>query len=456
MKIDKLIEIVSKGGSVKTGVNIFNKRGILLLEKDVLVNKVNTLLRIKKYGVVELDINPEADGGVWDKTGALVPHTRDALSRPRQKDSSRVSEIERKIKEISQHKKEAAAKYKKAKQNIKQVILDIRETGGEFDMNLVEETVSDIFNFLVRNDTAFSYLTKEIFSYDDYLYNHSINVCTIGTAVLNRFNDHFCDFVNNYLKSFSQNDGVLMGNMSESFVNYQPGDLQSMSIGYFLHDVGKVLIPDEILNKEGRLTPEEFEVVKTHSFGKGPEILRKNNMSNPIIHDIIRFHHCPLFKDEYNCYPGNKLPIEIPPYVKIAKLADIYDAMTSKRCYKEAFNPINVVTEIFRKYANKDHILQFILHSFVKIVGIHPPGSIITLNNGQLAFVLDSQGPLVLPFTDTHGRTLSLKPDPVDLAHLDESSTGLNIDKQKPLQTPIEVIQTLPPYIRDSLGPEVD
>ena len=73
MEIDKLIEIVSKGGSVRTGINIYGKRGALLLGKDVLVDSISQLLAVKEHGVYDLEIDPEAKGGVWDQTDQAVP-----------------------------------------------------------------------------------------------------------------------------------------------------------------------------------------------------------------------------------------------------------------------------------------------------------------------------------------------------------------------------------------------
>jgi hypothetical protein len=129
--------------------------------------------------------------------------------------------------------------------------------------------------------------------------------------------------------------------------------------------------------------------------------------------------------------------------------------MTSKRCYKDAFNPINAVTDIFRSYANKDPFLQVVLHSFVKIIGIYPPGSILTLRNGQMAYVLLSDGPVVLPCTDKEGQPLANKPDPIDLGSINAvESPQMQIDKRKPLNAPMEVIASLPPYITKLLRPE--
>ncbi len=462
MEIDKLVEIVSKGGTIRTGINIYNKSGTLLLRNNVLVDNVGQLLAIKKHGVLNLDIDPETNGGIWDNTKQLLPLTMEEEINPEEAASAELKNeelgnVEKRIKHINRIGKEAAKKYGNAKKNIKKVISDLKEKGGRVDVQSVEDTVSDIVQFMEVDNTALSYLTKNIFSHDEYLYNHSVNVCIIGTAILNQFNRHFSSMINNYFASISLAEGTPMVDDNKRwYLNYQASELKDMAIGYFLHDVGKVLISDEILDKKGPLSEEEFEIIKTHSFEKGLDVLKKSDIANSIIENILTEHHTALFTNEKGCYPNNKLPIEIPPYVKVAKLADIYDAMTSKRCYKEAFNPINVVTKVFRTYAGKDPFLQVILHSFVKIVGIYPPGSILTLRNGQLAYVLLSEGPLVLQFTDTHGDPLSNKPDPVDLGNIDlENFPELQVDKRHPLQKPTDVYELLPRYIKEFFEAEI-
>jgi hypothetical protein len=166
-----------------------------------------------------------------------------------------------------------------------------------------------------------------------------------------------------------------------------------------------------------------------------------------VIRNIINFHHAPLYEGEERCYPSDKPYFQIPLYSRICKLADIYDAMTSKRCYKEAVNPINVVTQIFRTYAKKDTMLQHILRAFVKSIGIYPPGSIVYLKNGQMAYVLESQGPIVLPFTDPDGMTLKLKSDPFDISAL-ETDESKRVDGKRSIKEPREVYESLPSYLK--------
>jgi len=451
ISIDRLIEIVNQGGIVKTGIDVYDKRGLLLLEKDVLIKKVEILQAVKKTGVKQVPFIE--GGGIWDSEGRRMPLLSQApptsdLAPPTTFDPA----VEKKVQQIEEIKKLATVTYQRAKDDFKKTVQEIIRSGGYFDIEEVRATVDNLFQFLSANETAFSYLTKEILSYDDYLYNHSINVCTIGTAILNKFNENFSAVIN---ESLSNNPhGQVAGNSgdhSASFVNYLPEDLRDVSLGYFLHDVGKLLIPEKILNKNGPLTDSEFAIIKGHSFEKGSEIFAKNHINNPFAKNPALYHHCPLYEGEARCYPGDKRPIEVPIYVKFCKLADIYDAMTSKRAYKEAMNPTGVVTNIYRQYADRDRTLQFILHSFVKAVGIYPPGSIITMCNGQLAYVMDSVGPIALPFTDTDGRTLKKNEHPINLGEMEKIDPSLGVDRRQPLISPIAIHDLLPPFLKKSL-----
>lgn len=462
ISIDDLIKIVKKGGRIKTGINIHNKDGVLLLEKNVLVSDAKILEIIKKEGLSVLPLNPENNGGIWGPDGKLIstgnhpgyPKLKPNLSQKKSPDHGKkpapTGEIEKRLKRIEEIKNAALVKYNKAKQSVKKVLDDIKNTGGVFDYNEVENNVSELVDFLTLSENPFSYLTREIFSYDDYLYSHSVNVCAIGTAVLNRFNDNFSSMIDTQLNQTSK--GIYNAFAGENtrkdvYKYYLKEDLTNISIGYFLHDIGKVLIPDKILNKQGKLTSMEFDVVKTHSYKLGPEILDKNDLKTPFVRNVVRYHHSQLYEGENRCYPDEKTPVDIHLYVKICKLADIYDAMTSKRCYKEAFNQISVVTDIFRQYAKKDKILQYILHSFVQTVGIYPTGSILSLRNGQLAYVLESDGPLVLPFTDTNEDPLLSSAEPINLKEPDIDEQ-FKVDNRKPIKKPLELVELLPSYLK--------
>lgn len=427
LSIDSLIEIVRQGGKVKTGIDVYSQEGVLLLARNVLIKTPKPLLVIKKRGISYIPIDPEMAGGVWDNSGRKIEIRREeagsALDMPRHP----ATELSEKMHHITELKHEAAEKYSKAKENIKKVIQDIKETGGEFDYDVVENTVMDLLSLITQNDSAFFYLTKEIFSYDDYLYHHSINVCTIGTAILKKYNKQFKDTV----------------------TIFSPEASFQIAIGFFLHDVGKVLIPDTILNKAGNLTDQEFELIKTHSYEKGMIILEKNRIADQRIKDIVTFHHSALINGEPRCYPAKKAPADLPREVKICKLADIYDAMTSRRVYKEAFNPVEVVTEIVRKYAGSEMDLKLLLHAFAQTVGIYPVGSIVFLTNHQMAYVLDSDGPLVIPFTDRDGNQLARAADPINMGAAAMGEARMGLDVNLPLLLPTEAFQLIPENLKE-------
>ena len=113
--------------------------------------------------------------------------------------------------------------------------------------------------------------------------------------------------------------------------------IRLIGIGAITHDVGKISIPDAVLNKPGRLTPEEYELMKTHTV-KGAELLSKipqmrEHSAYHYAYDIALHHH---ERWDGNGYPHHLKGNETPIWTQIVSLADVYDALVSKRCYKEA------------------------------------------------------------------------------------------------------------------------
>lgn len=121
--------------------------------------------------------------------------------------------------------------------------------------------------------------------------------------------------------------------------NLSPSDIRLISTASSLHDIGKIAIPDEILNKPGRFTPEEFEIMKKHS-AIGASMLKnlsqyKNEQLIKVSYEICRWHH-----ERYDGkgYPDGLVGDEIPISAQTVAIADVYDALTSERCYKKAYS----------------------------------------------------------------------------------------------------------------------
>ncbi|MCG8567534.1 MAG: HD domain-containing protein [Desulfobacterales bacterium] len=456
LSIANLIEIVKQGGRVKTGVDVYNTRGVLLLGKDVLVDKVRPLEVIRENGIRNVPIQPMGNGGVWDENGHPIqvsgpgrPPGSESILPPGHSAPGRSRDsVEERLEEIAQIKAEAAAQHEEAKTCLKKALDQIRETNGEFDVAMVQDQVERLSGFLVENDHPFSYMNRAIFSHNEYLYNHAINVCAIATAVLHQFNDSFSSTVEGLLTEHQGGDlHGQHGSFSGHFRYYYPEEMAEMSMGFFLYDIGKASVPMGVLNKKSPLTAEEFDMVRRHSYDFGLKILEENKIQSTVVRNVVAYHHGPIYEGEPGCYPTDRPSRDIPLYVRICKLADSYDAMISKRSYSEALNQISAVTELFRKYVKKDPMLQFILHAFVKSIGIHPPGSLVYLKNGQMAYVLESKGPILIPFTDAKGDSLSHLPDPIDAGRrgLDPGKT---VNSEKRVRLTREIYQRLPDYIR--------
>lgn len=114
-------------------------------------------------------------------------------------------------------------------------------------------------------------------------------------------------------------------------------DIENISYSSVLHDIGKIVVPDAVLNKPGRLTPEEYEIIKTHTV-KGAELIDQIGLENNEVlsyaYDICRHHH---ERWDGRGYPDKLVGDNISIWAQIVSIADVYDALTQDRCYKKAF-----------------------------------------------------------------------------------------------------------------------
>lgn len=171
---------------------------------------------------------------------------------------------------------------------------------------------------------------------------------------------HIVEFRNKESGTHIENVEIITEILLENLVqktnkyNLSKNDIKVITRASALHDAGKISVPEEILNKPGRLTPEEFEVMKKHTLN-GAEMLNSCNQfrEEPIVktaYNICRWHH-----ERYDGkgYPdglvGDKIPIE----AQVVALADVYDALTSVRCYKKAYSHEEAIAMILRGECGK-------------------------------------------------------------------------------------------------------
>ena len=115
-----------------------------------------------------------------------------------------------------------------------------------------------------------------------------------------------------------------------------PREIDEMCFGLFIYDLGKSMVPEEILNKTAALAKDETKLMQKHANDFGFTVIEKNHLDSTVLSNMIRYHHGPIYEGEPGCYPFGLECGMMPPYVRICKLMDMYDAMISKRCYQDA------------------------------------------------------------------------------------------------------------------------
>ena len=202
-----------------------------------------------------------------------------------------------------------------------------------FDSFIIHKRVSNTLMLYRKQKKLLSALEEQVYENEK---NNSMMINVLA---------HIVEFRNGesgmHVHHIKQLTSILLQNLIEKTDKYHltENDILLISTASSLHDIGKISIDDKILNKPGRLTAEEFEVIKTHSV-IGAEMLKDlhNTHNYPLFdkaYEICRWHH-----ERYDGkgYPDGLKGEEIPISAQVTSLADVYDALTSNRCYKKAFS----------------------------------------------------------------------------------------------------------------------
>lgn len=184
-----------------------------------------------------------------------------------------------------------------------------------------------------------------------------------------------------YLLEHSISVSVLMCIFSR-YLDIDKTTIHQLVIGAFLHDVGKIMVPDKILNKPGRLTDEEFEVMKTHA-SHSISIIKKMPGVAPLSLEVAALHHEKL--NGYG-YPNQVKGADISKYGRMIAICDIFDALTAHRCYKQGFTHLKAFS-ILRELGKDNHLDTGLVDEFIRCIGAFPIGSLVQLESNKLAIV---------------------------------------------------------------------
>ena len=298
---------------------------------------INNLI---KAGILEVEIDPDKTliDSVPEKAPIAVPATK--IKRdPWQKTHSAEQEMGK-----------AKKLYDEAKTLQIKAFKDIK-AGRDIDIAPFKELASGFMDSVFRNQDALACLTQ-MRQKDAYLLEHSINV------------------------------SILMGIFAKH-LGIEKNIIVELTTGALLHDIGKIKIPDEILNKPGRFTDDEFKIMKMHSlFSK--EILEESGLTGIAV-DIAGMHHERL---DGKGYPFGKKGDEISQYVRMASIVDVYDALTAERVYKAGMEPIKAFKIL--KDGCPDSFDPVLLNKFIQCIGIHPVGTLVRLSSQKVGLVTES------------------------------------------------------------------
>lgn len=246
------------------------------------------------------------------------------------------------------------------------------------------QVVDDIAASVARNEGALVSLLR-LKNKDDYTYMHSVAVCAMMVALAKEL-------------ALTEDETKVAG------------------MAGLLHDLGKAAIPNDVLNKPGALTDDEFTLVKLHP-ERGHALLLKAEIADEAVLDVCLHHH---EKVSGAGYPHKLKGDEISLFAKMGAVCDVYDAITSNRPYKDGWEP-GVSLQRMAQWAG--HFDDVVFKAFVKSMGIYPIGSMVKLKSGRLAVVTDqSPKSLLTPIVKVFFSTKSKSRIPIELLDLSKSS----------------------------------
>lgn len=231
--------------------------------------------------------------------------------------------------------------------------------GHNIELEQVNPIISKMSASVLRNQNALLGLSR-IRVMDKYTFEHSVSISVLMMA-------------------FAKGLGL-----SNKIIN-------EVGIGGLLHDIGKTLTPPKILNKPGKLTPAEFIIMKRHVVDSY-NILQKTKGLSQIALNVAGQHH---EKFDGNGYPHGLKGNAISLYGQMSAITDVYDALTADRCYHSGKEPSEVL-KLLLKWSGS-HFNPELVQKFIQSVGIYPPGSLVMLNNGFLAKVIDIHDNMLKP-----------------------------------------------------------
>lgn len=240
--------------------------------------------------------------------------------------------------------------YKETSTLVKSFMEEVR-LGKSINVEIAKKAVAECVDSVLHSPDALLWMTQ-LKNRDLYTSQHSMNVCILAIALGRQ-------------------------------INLPVDELNNVGLCGMMHDMGKMQIPLDILNKPGKLEPEELKIMQTHAELGWKLLMSSSGMYGGAI-DVAHSHHERL---DGKGYPRQLSAHQITPYSRIVAIVDMYDAITSDRIYQNGrthLEAINIMTKVCGT-----HLDSGLTYKFIECLGIYPPGSIVELSNGEIAIVVE-------------------------------------------------------------------
>jgi len=289
--------------------------------------------------------------------------------------------------------------HKQATDVVHNMYDDVR-MGKSIDTQGAKTTVSTIVDSIIRNPDAQVWLTH-LKDKDEYTAIHSLNVCILSLA----FGRH---------------------------MGFSRDMLNELGLGALLHDLGKIRVPVQVLNKPGKLSNEEFKLMKLHPV-YGKEILSTTNGLSQNVVDVAYSHHERM---NGSGYPHGLNSDQISLYGRMVAIVDMYDAITSQRVYHHGIHSMDAMKQLYE--LRQTDLDQKMVEQFIQCLGIYPVGSIVELVCGAVGIVISInrerrlKPKILLVLNEKKERIMP--PRIIDLAKFDAAKYGAQFDVKSVVQ----------------------
>ena len=304
---------------------------LVIPEGTVLTEEI--IKSLKEYGIFAIRIKvDEEDGSIPLEDDSEEEETKEIVEAPKRRTQEEQQNYLRQIKE-SKEFEEFHSAFIDSVDNLKSLFNKVVMHNEEIDSKAILEDVENVVD-KGRNGIHILDMLQCMRGYDDVTYVHSVNVAMLSNMI----------------------GRTVYPDISKE-------ELDILTLSGLLHDIGKMMVPDNIIQKNGRLTLPEYNVVKTHVLF-GNNILKGLKNLDPRVAEVAMRHH---ERCDGTGYPGGYRREQIEPFARIVAIADTYDAMTSDRVYRAALCPFDVI-HMFEREGIVKFDVEFLLPFLEKAV----------------------------------------------------------------------------------------